>query len=160
MATPLPWLTLAAFKLRSLMPPEDVDRVEIVSPGFTAQQITSHQSWIESRLRKRYAIPFALPYPESALGWLTALVTLALYQRRGFNPSSAENELIAKAAEDAKLEIKEAADSNEGLYDLPIRADAPETTGVSAGGPYGYSEASPYVWMDRQRETATDEDAG
>mgnify|MGYP006346647153 CR=1 FL=1 len=158
MAASPAWLTLSEFKLRSVMPPEDVDRLDDQYPGFLAQTIASEQARIESRLRKRYAIPFALPFPETAIGWLVAAVTLAAYQRRGWNPSSEENQLIVKADETARAELKEAADSNEGLYDLPLRENAVEGSGIAKGGPYGYSEASPYVWTDCQRTTAWDED--
>src|SRR5262249_1029155 len=138
------WLDLPAFKARTVMPPEDVDRLEVQYAGFVVQQCTSYQAWIESRLRKRYAIPFATPVPEIALIGLVALVTLACYMRRGWNPSSAENQSILDADTRARDEIKEAADSKDGLFDLPLRNDT-GASGVSAGGPLGYSETSPYV---------------
>ncbi len=134
------------------MPDEDVDRLESLYSGFIDAQIALAQGWCEARLRKRYAIPFVAPIPEIFLGWVVALVTLAAYQRRGWNPSSAENELIRSAATDARLEVKEAADSKDGLYDLPLRQDSTES-GVSKGTPLGYSEADPYSWMDVQRDT-------
>lgn len=153
------WLTLAQFKARSVMPAEDVDRLETQYAGFVAQQLASYQAWIEGRLRKRYAIPFdAASPPETARAWLTALVTVAAYQRRGWNPASAENELIIQAAATAREEIKEAADSDVGLFDLPRREDAAEGSGVERGGPFGYSEASPYVWTTGQAEAGRSED--
>jgi len=58
---------------------------------------------------------------------------------------------LAKEQHDiAVAELKEAADSKDGLFDLPLRADT-TATGVSKGGPRGYSEASPYTNLDRQR---------
>ncbi len=53
--------------------------------------------------------------------------------------------------------MKEAADSAEGLFELPLRADL-ETSGVSKGGPLGYTEASPYRWTDRQADDGRNED--
>lgn len=141
------------------MPDADVDRLQTQYPGFVAQKIVSIQARIEARLRKRYAIPFGSPAPEVAIEWLVALVTLALYQRRGWNPSSAENALIVDAAKLAGEEIKEAADSESGLFDLPLRADAPTTTGIAVGGPFVYSEASPYVWTTVQGDAAASEDS-
>lgn len=148
-----PWINVAGFKLRSAMPAEDVDRLEAQYPGFLAAQLADEQAYIEDRLRKRYAVPFVAPYPTILVRWLVRLVTATAYERRGWNPSGMENERIGKAADDARAELKEAADSNEGLFDLPLRADA-VGTGISQGGPYGYAEASPYVWTDRQRSAA------
>jgi len=138
------------------MPTESVNRLELQARGFIDQQIAMAQSWIETRLRKRYAIPFAAPYPEIYLGWITAIVTLAAYQRRGWNPSGAENELIIKAADDARAEVKEAADSKDGMFELPLRHDAPAGA-VTQGGPMAYSEVAPYTWIDRQAEVARGE---
>ena len=145
-------MTLDDFTTRTVMPREDVDRLEAMYNGFIVARLAINESWINARLAKRYATPFAAPAPEIVLGWLTAITTLDAYQRRGWNPSSSEeNQLIAKAAEDARTEVKEAADSETGLYDLPLRQDS-TASGVSKGGPFGYSEASSYTFMDRQIE--------
>jgi hypothetical protein len=154
-----PWLDIPALKLRSTMPTEDIDLLNTRYAGFVAAQLATIQAWIESRLRKRYAVPFAAPVPEIALNWLAAIVTLAMYQRRGWQSTGAENEIIIKAADDARAEIKEAADSQAGLFDLPLREDAPTTSGIVFGGPLGYSEQSPYRWADLQRLDAIAEDA-
>lgn len=146
-------ITVAEFAARTVMPSEDVDRLETQYAGFLDAQIASAQAWIDARLSKRYAIPFASPVPEVYLGWIVALVTLQAYQRRGWNPTSAENTLVIEAVKQAKDEIKEAADSATGLYELPLRQDRPGVSGVTYGGPLGYSEASPWDWTDRQIET-------
>ena len=49
-----PYLDLAGFKLRTLMPSSDVDLVEQVQPGFTAQRIANWSSEINASARKRY----------------------------------------------------------------------------------------------------------
>lgn len=152
MSVTTPWLNITGFKARSVMPPEDVDRLEAQYQGFLTTALADHQERIESRLRKRYAIPFADPVPLTAVRWLVSIVTALAYDRRGWNPSSQENERIGKAADTAEAEIKEAADSDAGLFDLPLRRDLPQSSGVSAGGPFGYSEASPYAWTDVQRD--------
>ena len=145
-------LTLAEFKARTVMPTADVNELEAQTPGFWATQIVAAQAWIDARLKKRYAVPFAAPAPEIYLGWITTLVTYTGYQRRGWNPSSAENQLIVDAVKAAKEEIKEASDSNEGLFELPLRQSDPTTSGVVSGGPLGYAEQSPWDWTDRQVE--------
>ncbi len=134
------------------MPAEDIARLQTQYAGFLDAQIAIAQSWVETRLRKRYAIPFvAGAEPEAFLGWIVALVTLAGYQRRGFNPSSAENQLIVDAATMARAEVKEAADSKDGLFELPVRQDNPAGA-VTQGAPLSYAEASPYTWTDRQAD--------
>lgn len=143
--TPLQWRT------RTIMPSADCDALDIGEPGFIEARIAIHQGKINGRLFKRYMVPFEAPN-ETVLGWLTDLVTFDAYMKRGFNPSSEQDGEIAKAAETARVEVKEAADSVEGLFDLPLRESTTGASGVSQGGPFGYSEASPYDWMDRQRE--------
>ena len=90
----------------------------------------------------------ATPVPEIVLVWLNHLVTLAAYRRRGFNPNDPSGELIVKAAEDAKKEVLEAADSKDGLFDLPVSEDL--DSAVTTGGPLGRSDVSPYAWQTRQ----------
>ena len=49
-----PYLDLAGFKLRTIMPSQDVDLVESFQPGFTVQRIASWSSEINAAARKRY----------------------------------------------------------------------------------------------------------
>lgn len=146
-----PYLDTTEFTSRSLMPPEDVAVLETAYPGFIAKRIGQNQAWMTSRLSKRYGV-FKDPVPELVLSWIVALTTLDAYVRRGFNPSSEQDQLIAKAADDARVEIKEAADSTVGLFELPMLEDGTDTDATVEGGPLGYSEASPYDWMDVQAD--------
>lgn len=148
----LSMMTLAEFQARSLMPSEDVDALEVARPGFIERRIAIHAGRIHGRLAKRYAVPFVAPVPEVVLGWLEAFVTFDAYQARGFNPRSEQDMLIAEAAKNAGAEIREAADSKDGLFDLPLREDTTGTSGVSVGGPLGYSEISPWRWTTVQRD--------
>lgn len=119
---------------------------------FVDSQLIIETSKINSRLRKRYATPFADPCPEIVCGWLTLVVTPKLYERRGWDPSDAQAKSILDSAENALTEQKEAADCDEGLFDLPLRQDNPASA-ITQGGPFSYSEASPYEWMDVQERT-------
>lgn len=49
-----PYLDLAGFKSRTVMPTGDVTIVETAQPGFTTQRLSMAQSYINARLRKRY----------------------------------------------------------------------------------------------------------
>jgi phage gp36-like protein len=149
-------LTVAEFKVRSVMPNADIDLLEAQEPGYLQACLDDWAEEIESRLRKRYAVPFTAPYPRTVLRWLVKLVTRDGYHKLGYNPSSQQDrDAIDGAAERVEAEMKEAADAKDGLFDLPLRANS-GASGVSRGGPLGYSEQSPYVWADLQRRDSGD----
>jgi hypothetical protein len=153
------YLTVTEFKLRSIMPQADVDALELREPGFLAETIADWSEEIDARLRKRYVAPFSSPYPRTIIRWLVKLVTRDAYEKRGLDPSSASDEkAIYGAAETAEAELKEAADSEKGLFDLPLRADD-STSGVVNGGPLGYTEQSPYTWATLQKRAAIEEES-
>ncbi len=130
---------------------EDVARLEAVYPGFLDAKLREESGWLNGRLQKRYATPFATPVPSIVEKWLVAIVTLWGYKKRGFDALSPEGAEVVKDSETARAEVKEAADSEEGLFDLPLRDDT-SATGIARGGPLAYSEPDPYAWMDAQRE--------
>lgn len=152
-------LTVARFKTLSVMPREDINALETSEPGFVAGQIWLIESEISDRLRKRYVVPFdpASP-PPTVIKWMVIKVTLACYQKRGWNAESAQDQQIFDAAVAADAQILEAANSETGLFELPLRADAPGTSGASKPAPFGYSEASPYVSHTIQAQRAREED--
>ena len=151
------YLTLAEFKGLTIMPSADVDEVETAQAGWIASQLDLWSRYIDARLRKRYEAPFSAPYPLTVTMWLTHLVTTEVYLKRGVDPNDAQWEIVTQRAEQAKAELEEAADSEKGKFDLPLRSDT-TNTGITQGTPAVYSEASPYVAFDGQRDTATDED--
>lgn len=152
------YLTLTEFKLLSTMPAQYIDEIETAEPGFTEAQLEAVSRLdIDSRLRKRYAVPFATPYPEAVKTWLARLVTPICWERRGYDPTDQSMERADEQRTKTEAQIKEAADSNEGLWDLPLRADT-TAAGISRGGPRVYSEQSPYVWTDGQGTVGRNED--
>ena len=152
------FLTLSEFRARTIMPAGDVDSLEVQTPGWTLGQLTSWTDRICSQLRKRYAVPFVAPYPETVKDWLARIVTIRCYLKRGVNPADPQMAVIKADCDDALKEISQAADSEKGLFDLPLRADVQTTSGVVVGGPMFYSEQSPYVWTGAQTRTAMNED--
>lgn len=154
---PTPYLDVAQFRIRTEMPDEDVNIVETRYPGFILARLREETGWINGRLSKRYAVPFQEPVSDIVLGWLTKMVTPSVYRKRGWNATSEQDQEIISAEKTAREEVKEAANSEEGLFELPPRDNRPDVSAVSAGGPLGYSEASPYTWTDRQQETARGE---
>lgn len=134
------------------MPAEDIDELEALYPDITDRTATAVSGLFDARLRKRYAVPFRTPYPTSLQMAVAAWVAYRLWLKRGFNPSTAHGSAIERDYEDAKEWLREAADSQNGLVELPLREEELGPGAVSAGGPLGYSEASPYDWTDRQIE--------
>lgn len=160
-----PYLTLATFKTRTLMASGEVDYVEVDSPGFVDARIAIRTSYIHGRLRKRYgnngaqaSLPFSAPVPEIVLGWLTAMVTLDVLRKRGINPQDPQATMYAADVDTALAELKEAADSKDGLFDLPSTNTDGSDSAVTTGGPLGYSETSPYVWMTVERNNGRAQD--
>lgn len=152
-----PYLTLAQFRARTIMPGTDVDAVEASAPGFILSKLTAKSRWIDARLSKRYAVPFASPFPDAVCDWLARIVTLSAYLRRGVDPNDEQFVALKEDAERAEAEIAEAATAETGLYELPL-INTTSANGVTRGGTSVYSEASPYVWQDVQRERGRNED--
>lgn len=145
------YLDVAGWKTRTIMPSANADALDASAPGFLAARLKFHTSRMNVRLRKRYAAPFADPVPEVVLGWLDALVTVDAYQKLGWNPADEQAKEVIDARTTALAEIKEAADSKDGLFDLPLRQDTTEE-GIAMGAPLGYSEPDAYEWTDAQAE--------
>lgn len=134
------------------MPAEDVEYLEETCSGFIVARLAVGTGRIYGRLRKRYAVPFEGPPPEIVIGWLVAIVQAEAYLKRGINPASDEHfKSIDEERTRAFEEMKEAADAEVGLFDIPLRENTTDD-GVTLGGPLGYSEASPYDWTDVQAE--------
>lgn len=152
------YLTTAQFKTRSLIPGDYVDSIEAVDSGWTDIQLEEASAWIDSRLAKRYATPFQAPYPIAVLSWLTRIVTVRCYLKRGVEATDEQFMAIQEDAMEARKECMEAADSMAGLFDLPLRSNT-TASGIDRAGPYSYSEQSPYVWATTQRRTGRNEDS-
>lgn len=148
------YLTTAEWKLRTLMPAPDADALDA---AWVQLQLDDVSDAIDSRLRKRYAAPFVAPYPRAVLRWLTQIVTRAAYLKRGVDPLDPQMAEYIKDSETAAAELLEAADSEKGLFDLPVNVAG--DSAIARGGPRSYSEASPYVGFDVQAQTGRSEDA-
>lgn len=152
------YLDKDAFAERTIMPSEYVDAIETVSAGWIDLQLEEWSAWIDSRLRKRYAVPFQAPYPAAVTAWLTRLVTVRCYLKRGVEATDEQYITIEQDAKEARAEVLEAADSMAGLFDLPLRSNT-TATGIDRSGPFAYTEQSPYVWATQQRRMGRNEDS-
>ncbi len=153
----VPYLTLVEFRGASIMPSAFIDQLETAEPGWLDTRLLYVSSKIDSRLAKRYDAPFKLPYPIAVCDWLTRIVTYEAWLKRGIAPTDQEASVYEKQSDAAYSELKEASDSNTGLFELPLRADT-DGNGVTRGFPRGYSETSPYVSFDQQATIGHQED--
>jgi phage gp36-like protein len=128
--------------------PEVLSWVNERRPTWLLQQLESVSRYVDSRLRKRYAVPFD-PAPEIVKIWVVAIVTLRLYLFRGIAPTDALAQAAKADADRAYLELAEAADAAEGLFELPL-LEAQDGTATTKAATLAYSEASPYVARDAQ----------
>lgn len=98
------------------------------------------------------------PVPEAVLGWIVAWIDYSIIRRR-FDPNSPEAQIYIDDFKRAVAEVEQAANSRDGLFDLPA-VDGQQPTAVSTGGIQAYSESgSPFVSADRQERDALFEDA-
>lgn len=129
------------------------------TPSFIETTLADWSSEFNARLKKRYAVPFNPANPPAIIQrWLTKVVTRDCFAKRGYNPTSLQDkEAILDEAVAALAELKEAAESENGLFDLPLLNDD-AASAVTQGGPYAYSEQSPYTWLTLQRNAGRNED--
>lgn len=151
------YLDLAEYKKYSVLPSVDIDDVQTIQAGWIDRKLRAISYSIDARLRKRYNVPFSTPYPDIILDWVARIMDPLLLKKRGVDATDDQFISIDEDAKSAREEIKEAADGEEGLFDLPV-ADTADASAISKGAVYGYSEASPYVGMDVQEYYARDED--
>lgn len=152
------YLSAYEFTQRTLLRAEYVQQVQSIAPGFLDFSLEDRSGYIDSLLDKRYATPFIqTPYPSIILRWLTQLTSLDVYMKRGFNPTDDDADLFVKQFDTAVQELKEAADAEKGLYQLPLRQDLSQS-GIAKGFPRTYSETSPFVWKRLQRWIGRGED--
>lgn len=158
MASPV---NLSAFQEATIMPTVSVQALETDRSGFIAKRLDFWWDWICAKLRKRYDVEaMTADPPLTAKQWLVDLVTKEAYDARGYDPSAKSDETaILERYKDAKLEIAEAANSETGLFELPLIASDTTVAGVSKSGPLGSSEQSPYAWTTKQRDAGRDEDS-
>lgn len=159
MAGTQPYLSLITFKAISVMPASFIDEIEARTPGWIDQRCLHGSAWLDSRLSKRYDAPFANPYPYAVCDWLAKIVTFEAWLKRGVAATDEEIAEYKAMCTTAFAEVREAADSETGLFELPLRATV-DANGVRRGFVFVSSQQSPYVWADYQRDIGRQEDQG
>lgn len=156
-----PLMSVDEYKLRSALPNEYVDAIETRTPGWTAQQLVSATAEIYGALSKRYVTPFNVDQ-EMPRTWAAWIVDAMVITRRGVDPDELGVEVgkLIERADTARAQLQAAANAETGLFELPLRADDPTSpSGITRGGPFYYTEQSPYVWTDQQRELGREDDS-
>jgi len=150
--------TLAEFRSASIMPGAFIDQLEQSEPGWIAGRLVYVSALMDARLAKRYAAPFKAPYPVAVCDWLARIVTYESWLKRGISPTDQEASEYKTQSDNAYADLKEAANSETGLFELPLRSNT-DASGITRGFPHGYSESSPYVAFDDQARRGHQEDA-
>lgn len=143
-------------QLIGTVPPQVLAAFHEANPGAVDAICESVSRMFDARLHKRYATPFAAPVPEALRFHVAQVVSYQIWLKVGYNPGSAQDEAIKTARDDALEWLKDAADSQAGTVELPVR-EAPvdgDTSAISRSRPLSYNEASPYTWTRRQAERA------
>lgn len=138
--------------LTGAMSPNDIEELETSVPGCFDAIALAVSRMFDARLSKRYLTPFD-PIPEALKYHVTQVVVYELFKKRGFNPGSTQDQTILDARTESLAWLKEAADSKDGLVDLPIReTPTPDVSAIIQAGPISSSDDSPYSWIDVQAE--------
>jgi phage gp36-like protein len=143
---------IAGLKLVGILPPEDIDALEAARSGVVESVCDRVSRLIDARLAKRYKTPFD-PVPIAVRDCAEQLATVRLYRIRGAQPGTEIEQSIKDTQEAADAWLKEAADSKDGLIDLPVRdTDSADVSAIDRGGPMCESDLDAYAWMDADRE--------
>lgn len=99
---------------------------------------------IDDALRRRYAVPFADPAPNSVKAWCRALLVEKYAIERVLPGSTeAQDQGVYGQAALARKAMERAADANAPAHpELPLRADLPSASGVALGGPFVHEDAN------------------
>lgn len=144
------YLTYNSFLARTVAPSAVLSEVENAYPNWILAQLLTYSAQIDARLAKRYAVPFSsVSPPEMVCNWLARLVTPRVYYKRGVDPADKQIDDLVQDAARVLEELKEAADAENGLYDLPLRADA-DGSGISKTRVLWRADQDAYTWTDRQ----------
>jgi hypothetical protein len=144
------YLTLAQYRAITTVDGSVVDLCG--TKGKSVQRwLDLSSAHIRSRLVKRYAIDWSevenQPVPDKIIQWLVLLVDIPVCKCTGATPEGRVDDWIREDETRVNDELKEAADAENGLFELPLRE-----TGASAvhiGVPYVVAYQMPWDYQDR-----------
>ena len=124
------------------------ERLDQSRPGLLLKLASSISAEMDVRLGKKYLRPIPNP-PEIVKLWAADLLTPRAYEALGVRPTDEQQEQITARATQVYAFLKEAADSENGLLDLPLSATI-STSGIQEPTILSQSEQSPYTWRHKQ----------
>lgn len=135
------------------IPSEYVDELDTTDPGIVLKVVQHVSGVFDSYLQKRYETPFQSDkIPDGLKEQLAQVVSFKLYMRRGFNPSSTQDQYIKDLYTEAMDWLVKAS---KGEIELDRFAD--QTPDLDEMGPFVYADAGPYTWVDQQKKGSQDE---
>jgi hypothetical protein len=148
------YLTAQEYALLTVMPMNGIDELVTRYPGWLDAMLESYSGMIDARLAKRYVTPLPAPVITPIKLILTRLVDPIAYTKRGVDSSDAQQERLDSLYKQAELDLAEMADSENGKYDLPLRADYPNISGLKQPAVLARYDITGYEWPRRQLQMA------
>lgn len=146
------YLTLAAYRSITTIPSSLVD--DCAAKGKdVGRWLELGSADIRARLVKRYAVDFSDPgpVPDKIIKWLVLLVDIDVWKCVGGAPEGREDAWADKDRDRVEAELKEAADAETGLFELPPRNTDPlGASAVNKGGPVVQSFNTIYGFFDAE----------
>lgn len=143
------------FRMMGSVPGAVLNQFEDENPGRLLAMIEAISRLMDSHLFKRYATPFAEPVPEVVKFHGTQILSHQLRIIIGFDPGSRQDEQIVDARNAAFAWLEQAANSRDGLVELPVREPdpgKPDVSGVARRKARGFSYASAKGWHRAMKE--------
>ena len=157
-------LTESEFRQLSLIPREWVDDIAAKYPPeagqktWLLQQLELQASEVLAQLDTRYNTSrLASPYPMIIKKWISALVAADLVLLLWFQSNSSDVERYESRAQLARDQIKDAVNSKEGMWQLPLK-EGDSTSKAQRSAVRYSSTTSPFLDMRVQRDRGKQED--
>lgn len=100
-----------------------VNSIDTERPDFIDVALSERSAELNARLRKRYNVPLTMAeVPTMVRRWVIVLVSYDVLTASGFPANGSEEPIVAEY-QLALEQIKETADTENGLYELPLYAD-------------------------------------
>ena len=146
------YLTLAQYRSITTLDGSVVDLC--TAKGKDAQRwLDMASAHIRSRLVKRYAVDFVTPgpTPDKIIEWLVLLVDIPVCKCAGVTPEGRVDDWTREDEKRVNDELKEAADAENGMFELPLRnTDPTGNSAINKGGPLVASNNTIYGYFDDQ----------
>lgn len=153
------YLTLAQYRSLTTLDGSTVDLC--VAKGKDVQRwLDMASAHIRSRLVKRYAVEFDAPgpTPDKIIQWLILLTDIPVCKSAGVTPEGRVDDWAREDETRTNDELKEAADAENGLFELPLKnTDTLGSSAINKGGPMVASNNTIYGYFDEQQRIRDEE---